>query len=124
MRKVSVFMSVTLDGIVQGLGRPDEDTRNGFGYGGWGLGYTDDVIRTEAGKRMARPGDMLFGRRTWQDFITAWSTQTDGNPFNTPERRHQVRRVDHPRRRRRLAAFDPARRRRDAGRGRSEGDTG
>ncbi len=33
------------------------------------------------GKGLARPGDMLFGRRTWQDFITAWGTATDGNPF-------------------------------------------
>jgi hypothetical protein len=37
----------------------------------------------ELGKGMAKPGDMLFGRRTWQDFITAWGRATDGNPFTT-----------------------------------------
>jgi dihydrofolate reductase len=81
MRKISVTMSTTLDGVVQGLGRPDEDTRGGFRHGGWGLRYTDDVMMAEMGKGMAAPGDMLFGRRTWQDFIGAWAHATDGNPF-------------------------------------------
>lgn len=81
MRTISVTMSTTLDGVVQGLGRPDEDTRGGFRYGGWGPRFTDDVMLAEMGKGMAAPGDMLFGRRTWQDFIGAWAHQTDGNPF-------------------------------------------
>ena len=38
-------------------------------------------MRREMAKGMARPGDMLFGRRTWEDFITAWARSTDGNPF-------------------------------------------
>jgi dihydrofolate reductase len=80
-RSISVFMSVTLDGVVQGLGRPDEDIRGGFPHGGWGQDYTDEVMAREAGKGMARPGDMLFGHRTWRDFITAWGTRTDDNPF-------------------------------------------
>lgn len=81
MRTISVTMSVTLDGVVQGLGRPDEDTRGGFSHGGWGPRYTDDVMMAEMAKGMAAPGDMLFGRRTWQDFIGAWAHATDGNPF-------------------------------------------
>ena len=80
-RRVSVFMSVSLDGVVQGLGRPDEDTRGGFTHGGWGQGYTDEVMARESGKGMAKPGDMLFGHRTWNDFISAWGTRTDDNPF-------------------------------------------
>jgi dihydrofolate reductase len=76
-------MSITLDGVVQGLGRPDEDTRGGFTHGGWGQGYSDEVMAAEMAKGMRRPGDMLFGRRTWQDFIGAWSHSTDGNPFTT-----------------------------------------
>jgi dihydrofolate reductase len=83
MRSISVTMWVTLDGVVQGLGRPDEDTRGGFTHGGWGQRYNDEVMGSEMGKAMARPGDMLFGRRTWQDFITAWARQTDGNPVTT-----------------------------------------
>jgi dihydrofolate reductase len=76
-------MSVTLDGVVQSPGRPDEDTRGGFTHGGWGQRYTDEVMGREMAKGMAKPGDMLFGRRTWQDFITAWARMTDGNPFTT-----------------------------------------
>ena len=83
MRTLSVTMSMTLDGVVQGLGRPDEDTRGGFRHGGWGPPYTDDVMMTEMGKGMSAPGDMLFGRRTWQDFIGAWAHADDGNPFTT-----------------------------------------
>ena len=80
MRSISVTMSVTLDGVIQGLGRPDEDPRGGFQHGGWGPRYTDEVMGREMAKGMANPGDMLFGRRTWQDFIGAWKGLTDGNP--------------------------------------------
>jgi len=80
MRSITVTMSVTLDGVVQGPGRADEDTRGGFAHGGWGQGYDDDVTRREMGVGTGKPGDMLFGRRTWQDFITAWGRLTDGNP--------------------------------------------
>ena len=83
MRSITVTMWVTLDGVVQGLGRPDEDPRGGFGHGGWGQRYNDEVMGREMAKSMAKPGDMLFGRRTWQDFITAWGRRTDGNPFTT-----------------------------------------
>ena len=81
MRTLSVTMSTTLDGVVQGLGRPDEDTRGGFRHGGWGPRYTDDVMMAEMGKGMSAPGDMLFGRRTWTDFRHAWADAADGNPF-------------------------------------------
>jgi dihydrofolate reductase len=81
MRSISATLSITLDGVVQGLGRADEDTRGGFTHGGWGGKYNDEVMGREMGKGMAKPGDMLFGHRTWTDFITAWSHATDGNPF-------------------------------------------
>ena len=83
MGSITATIWVTLDGVVQGLGRPDEDTRGGFTHGGWGQRYDDDVMGREMAKGMARPGDMLFGRRTWQDFTTAWARLTDGNPFTT-----------------------------------------
>ncbi len=82
MRAITVTMWVSLDGVVQGLGRPDEDTRGGFIHGGWGRRYDDEVLAREMGRGMAKPGDMLFGRRTWQDFITAWGHSTDGNPVS------------------------------------------
>ena len=83
MRKVNATLSITLDGVVQGLGRADEDTRGGFTHGGWGGRYNDAVMGMEMGKGMSNPTDMLFGHRTWADFITAWSTREDGNPFTT-----------------------------------------
>ncbi len=83
MRSIAVTMSVTLDGVIQGPGRPDEDVRGGFMQGGWGQGYYDEVMGREMAKGMAEPGDMLFGRRTWEDFVTAWAGSTDGNPFTT-----------------------------------------
>jgi len=83
MGSITVTMWVTLDGVVQSLGRADEDTRGGFTHGGWGKRYDDEVMGREMAKAMAKPGDMLFGRRTWQDFITAWGRLTDGNPFTT-----------------------------------------
>ncbi|MCZ0983382.1 dihydrofolate reductase family protein [Streptomyces diastatochromogenes] len=83
MRTITATLSVTLDGVVQGLGRPDEDTRGGFTHGGWGGQYHDRVMSQEMGRSMARPTDMLFGRRTWEDFIGAWAGRTDGNPFTT-----------------------------------------
>jgi dihydrofolate reductase len=81
MRSITVTINITLDGVVQGPGRPDEDLRGGFSHGGWGQRYTDEVMGREMAKGMAQPGDMLLGRRTWQDFITAWAHSTDGNPF-------------------------------------------
>ncbi len=83
MRSITVTMWVTLNGVAQGLARPEEDTRGGFTHGGWGPQYGDEVMDQEMAKAMAKPGDMLLGRRTWQDFITAWGRRTDGNPFST-----------------------------------------
>jgi len=83
MGSITVTMWVTLDGVVQGLGRADEDTRGGFTHGGWGGQYDDEVMGREMAKGMAGPGDMLLGRRTWQDFSTVWGRRTDGNPFTT-----------------------------------------
>ncbi|HEX9067095.1 MAG TPA: dihydrofolate reductase family protein [Streptosporangiaceae bacterium] len=85
MRSITATMWISLDGVVQGLGRPDEDTRGGFTHGGWGRRYDDEVLGREMGQAMTASADgaMLFGRRTWQDFIAAWGRRTDGNPFST-----------------------------------------
>jgi dihydrofolate reductase len=76
-------MWTTLDGVVQAPGRPDEDTRGGFAHGGWGDRFNDEVMGQEMAQGMATPGDMLFGRRTWEDFITAWGERQDDNPFSS-----------------------------------------
>jgi dihydrofolate reductase len=83
MRSITAITFMTLDGVTQGLGRPDEDTRDGFTHGGWGPRYNDEIMGRELGKGMATPGDLLFGRRTWEDFTKAWGHATDGNPFTT-----------------------------------------
>jgi dihydrofolate reductase len=80
MRSITATMNVSLDGVVQGLGRPDEDTRGGFTHGGWGTWHQDEVLAREMGQAMSRPGDLLLGRRTWQDFISAWGSGRTATP--------------------------------------------
>ena len=80
MRKVSVYNNVTLDGVMQAPAGKNEDTRGGFTHGGWALPYDDAVKGRVAAEGMARGGDLLFGRRTWQHLFKAWHGRTD-NPF-------------------------------------------
>jgi dihydrofolate reductase len=80
MRKVVVFTSLTLDGVMQAPGRPDEDRRGGFEHGGWAQPYNDPVMAKVAGEGMANTGAILLGSRTYQDFHAYWPNQTD-NPF-------------------------------------------
>src|SRR5687768_912447 len=81
MRKLIVLESITLDGVMQAPGRPDEDTRGGFSHGGWAGPYNDPVLAREMGAGMSRGADLLFGRRTYQDFYQVWHGRTD-NPFS------------------------------------------
>jgi dihydrofolate reductase len=80
MRKVVVFTSLTLDGVMQAPGRPDEDTRGGFEHGGWALPYNDEVMGKVLADNMAGAGPLVLGRRTYEDFYGFWPKQT-GNPF-------------------------------------------
>jgi dihydrofolate reductase len=80
MRKVVVFNSVTLDGVMQAPGRADEDRRDGFAHGGWAVPYNDPVMGRVAAEGMANAGPLLFGRRTYEDFYSFWPNQKD-NPF-------------------------------------------
>jgi dihydrofolate reductase len=91
MSKLIVINNLTLDGVMQGPGRPDEDRRGGFDHGGWAAPYWDEVMAEVMGERMARGGALLLGRRTYEDFAAYWPKQSD-NPF-TPvlnERRKYV----------------------------------
>ena len=80
MRRVVVINHVTLDGVMQGPGRPDEDTRGGFEHGGWAAGNNDDVIGAALGERIAESGGLLLGRRSYEDMLSYWNTQD--SPFN------------------------------------------
>jgi dihydrofolate reductase len=82
---VVVFMNLTLDGVMQAPGRPDEDRRGGFTHGGWAnvqvrTPDADPVLASVVGESMANTGTLLLGRRTYQDFYAYWPHQTD-NPF-------------------------------------------
>lgn len=81
MNKLVVTMSLTLDGVMQAPGRPDEDRRDGFEHGGWAQPYVDDVMAQEMGKGMAQDAAILLGRRTYEDLFAVWADQTD-NPFS------------------------------------------
>ena len=81
MAKISVFNSLTLDGVMQAPGGKDEDTRDGFPYGGWAGPYNDQVKGQIAGEGMSKRGALLFGRRTYEHMYKAWHGRTDANPF-------------------------------------------
>lgn len=78
MARIMVFINLSLDGVMQAPGRPDEDTRGDFPYGGWAVPY--NVMSSGSGSG-PQPGGLLFGRRTYEDFYSVWPKRTDGNPF-------------------------------------------
>jgi dihydrofolate reductase len=81
MRRIVVNNSLTLDGVMQAPGRPDEDRRGGFKHGGWAQPYFDSVMANVAGEGMAKGGEFLFGRRTYEDFASVWPHMPEDNPF-------------------------------------------
>jgi dihydrofolate reductase len=81
MGRITTFTHVTLDGVMQAPGRPDEDTRDGFGFGGWEGRYADEVMAGVAAQGMATESALLFGRRTYEDFYGFWPNQPQPNPF-------------------------------------------
>jgi len=83
MGRIVVNTNLTLDGVMQAPGRPDEDTRDGFERGGWGQPYFDDVMGQKAAEGMAGTEAFLLGRRTYEDFASVWPTMPADNPFAT-----------------------------------------
>jgi dihydrofolate reductase len=77
--KVIVMNWMTLDGVMQGPGRPDEDTRDGFEHGGWAVPYGDEATVAKMGERMGGDRAFLFGRRTYEDLLASWNAK--GGPF-------------------------------------------
>jgi dihydrofolate reductase len=80
MSRVVVTNHLTLDGVMQAPGRPDEDPRDGFEHGGWAQPGNDEVMGRVMGEGMAQGGPLLLGRRTYEDFYAFWPRQSD-NPF-------------------------------------------
>ncbi len=81
MARVVVTMHLTLDGVMQAPGRPDEDRRGGFEHGGWAIPNNDQVMGQVMAEGMAQGGCLLFGRRTYEDFHAVWPGRRD-NPFS------------------------------------------
>jgi dihydrofolate reductase len=68
MRKIITTTFVSLDGVMQAPGGPEEDPTNGFKWGGWTFNYFDEVGDNEMGRLMSKPFDLLLGRRTYEIF--------------------------------------------------------
>ena len=77
MRNVNVLTFVSMDGVMQGPGAPEEDTSGGFRHGGWTVGYFDDFLGREMGHEMGRPFSLLLGRRTYDIFASHWPQVTE-----------------------------------------------
>jgi dihydrofolate reductase len=84
MRKIVVFMMITLDGVLQAPGGPEEDTSGGFPYGGWTVPYADESFGSTINTELAVPFDLLLGRMTYEIFASYWPKQTGpiADPFN------------------------------------------
>jgi dihydrofolate reductase len=80
MGKLVVINHVTLDGVMQAPGRPDEDTRDGFSHGGWAQAGNDPLTFEAMGRYLGPQTPLLLGRRTYEDFAAYWPTQGE-NPF-------------------------------------------
>jgi dihydrofolate reductase len=80
MRRITVIENLTLDGVMQAPGAPDEDVRGGFAHGGWAVPFNDEVMGAEMAKGMGTT-ELLFGRRTYENFASYWPNQPQPNPF-------------------------------------------
>jgi len=83
MRKIIVLSFVSLDGIMQAPGGPDEDESSGFKYGGWTVPYFDEFLRQAMSEQMSKPFDLLLGRKTYDVFASYWPNhQEEGQGIN------------------------------------------
>jgi dihydrofolate reductase len=81
MRKLIVAEFITLDGVIQAPGAPDEDTEGGFVHGGWTHPYWHDDIGAHFFQAMTEADTLLLGRKTWQGHGAAFDPMPEGDPF-------------------------------------------
>ena len=74
MRKLTVLTFVTMDGVMQAPGGPEEDPEGKFTQGGWSVGYWDKVMDSVMSEQMRHPFDLLLGRKTYEIFAAYWPT--------------------------------------------------
>ena len=77
MRKLIVLSFITLDGVMQAPGGPEEDASGGFKFGGWSVPYFDDFLGKTMSAQMDRPFNLLLGRKTYEIFASYWPQVTD-----------------------------------------------
>jgi len=80
MRKVIVLEHISLDGVIQAPGGPDEDSSGGFAYGGWSAPYSDPILEKLLRKQMNMPFDLLLGRKTFDIWASYWPQHADAWP--------------------------------------------
>ena len=97
MRTLLVTTFVTLDGVMQGPGGPEEDPSGAFGHGGWSVGYWDQAMGDWMGAIMRPPFELLLGRRTYEIFAAHWPTSTDpgAKELNDATKHVASRSLDH-----------------------------
>ena len=95
MRKILVNTFLSLDGVMQAPGGPEEDPAGGFTPGGWSVNYWDDAMGQLMGEVMGKPFDLLLGRKTYEIFAAHWphSDEPGADALNNAT---QVRGVDDP----------------------------
>ena len=84
MRKIVVLTMVSLDGVMQAPGGPEEDTSGGFNYGGWTVPYANESLGNIINEELSVPFDLLLGMNTYEIFAAYWPKHTGaiGGPFN------------------------------------------
>jgi len=80
MRKIIVLSFITLDGVMQAPGGPEEDPTSGFRYGGWTVPYFDEFLGQAMGQQISKPFDLLLGRKTFEIFASYWPQHEDQWP--------------------------------------------
>ena len=80
MRKIIVLSFITLDGIIQAPGGPEEDTSGNFKYGGWTAPFVDDSSGEIIAEQMSRQSDLLLGRKTFEIWASYWPHHESGWP--------------------------------------------
>jgi Dihydrofolate reductase len=98
MRNIIAITQVTLDGVMQSPGGPEEDPGNGFTHGGWAMPLVDDALMQAIGKTIAGEFDLLLGRRTYEIFAAYWPNQGDhpiAKAFNKATKYVVTRSLDH-----------------------------
>lgn len=81
MSKLVLIEFLTVDGVMQGLGSPQEDTEGGFTHGGWGAPFAGSIHQVVAPTGLDNTSSYLFGRKTYEKMAAFWPFQPDDNPM-------------------------------------------